>query len=334
MGKLALRQPKDEKPEKSPSIKPIAFGERPGPEPYNASEIVALDDSRFLFCDNNIGDALFELRLAADGTMACPLIRRPIPGIEPGTVDDLEGMTRVHTEPGSPIVVMPSLSLKRRKGRHSKKSKRGKESAARNCLLRITTGEDDQLEAEVLWGFREWIVENSPELGRAPRYLPDDGGLNVEGLGCSTAEGVLLLGVRTPVIEGKPLILRVRLRQVDGPWDLSNFEMLPPVFLAIQGHREEQGIRTIGFDPAQRAWLIVTGNSTSASKAPFTLYSWDGNEQGVVRHFEKVRFHKRMRVEGVTHGSVGGRGVVIFVDDAGGYQLLWDDDPRLNQGRE
>src|SRR3954452_4852052 len=97
-------------PVKSPSIRPIAF-ERPGPEPHNASEIVAIDDSRFLFWDNNIGDALLELRLAPDGTMACPLIRRPLRGIEPGTVDDLEGMTHVRTGDGRPKVAMPSLSL-------------------------------------------------------------------------------------------------------------------------------------------------------------------------------------------------------------------------------
>jgi hypothetical protein len=318
---------------KSPSVKPIAFGERPGPEPYNASEIVAIDDSRFLFCDNNIGDALLELRLAADGTMACPLIRRPIRGIDAGTVDDLEGMAHVPWDGGSFIIVMPSLSLKQRKKRYNKKSKRGKESTARHGLLRITFGENDRLEAEVLPAFREWVVENAPELGKSPRYLPDDGGLNIEGLAWSSPEGVLLLGVRTPVIEGKPIILRVRLKQPDGPWHLSNFEMLPPVPLAIMDDRGEQGIRTIEFDASRGAFLIVAGNATSASRAPFTLYSWDGNAQGVVRHFATVRFQKRMKVEGVTHGTVGGRGAIIFVDDAGGYQLLWDDDPRLREGR-
>jgi hypothetical protein len=261
--------------------------------------------------------------------MACPLIRRPIGGIEPGSVDDLEGMTHLRTDGGSLIIVIPSLSLKQRKRRHNKKSKRGKESTARNCLLRISFGEDDQLEAEVLAAFREWIVENAPELEKSSRCLPDDGGLNVEGLGWSPTEEVLLLGVRTPVIEGKPLILRVRLKRVDGPWHLSNFEMLPPVALAIKADRGEQGIRTIGFDPLRGVWLIVAGNSTSASKAPFTLYSWDGNAQGVVHHFEHVRFHKRMKVEGVTHARVGGRGAIVFVNDGGGYQVLWDDDPRL-----
>jgi hypothetical protein len=144
---------------------------------------------------------------------------------------------------------------------------------------------------------------------------------------------VLLLGVRSPANGGTPLILRVRLKQVDGPWHLSNFEMLPPVSLAIKDDPGEQGIRTIGFDPSRGVWLIVTGNSTSASKAPFTLYSWDGNAHGVVHHFEQVRFHKRMRVEGVTHAMVGGRGAIVFVDDCGGYQILWDDDPRLQERR-
>jgi hypothetical protein len=159
--------------------------------------------------------------------------------------------------------------------------------------------------------------------------LPDDGGLNVEGLGWSPTDDALLLGVRTPVIDGRPLILRVRLRQVDGPWRLSNFEMLPSVTLAIKDDCGEQGIRTIGSDHPRGIWLIVVGNSTSVSKAPFALYWWDGNARGLVRHAEGVRFHKRMKVEGVTHATIGGRGATVFVDDAGGYQVLWDDDPRL-----
>jgi len=261
--------------------------------------------------------------------MACPLIRRPLSGIEPGSVDDLEGMTHVHTASGSLLIVNPSLSLKPRKRRRNKKSKRGKESIARNCLLRISFGERGQLEAEVLAAFREWIVENTPELGESSKYLPDDGGLNVEGLAWSPTEEVLLLGVRTPVIEGKPLILRVRLKRVDGPWHLSHFEMLPPITLAIKADRGEQGIRMIEFDPSRGVFLIVAGNATSASKAPFTLYSWDGNAQGVVHRFEHVRFHKTMKVEGVTDARIGGRGAIVFVDDGGGYQVIWDDDPRL-----
>jgi hypothetical protein len=106
------------------------------------------------------------------------------------------------------------------------------------------------------------------------------------------------------------------------------------VALAIRDDRGEQGIRTIEFDPSRGVWLIVTGNSTSHSKAPFALYSWDGNAKGAVRHFEEVRFHKKMKVEGVTHGTVDGHGAIVFVDDRGGYQVLWDADPRLGGSRK
>jgi hypothetical protein len=50
---------------------------------------------------------------------------------------------------------------------------------------------------------------------------------------------------------------------------------------------------------------------------------------GMVKRFKRISFHKKMRPEGVTHGTIGGRGVIVFVDDRGGYQFIWSDDPRL-----
>jgi hypothetical protein len=39
-----------------------------------------------------------------------------------------------------------------------------------------------------------------------------------------------------------------------------------------------------------------------------------------------------MKAEGVAPGTIGGRGAVVFVDDGGGYQVVWDDDARLSTG--
>jgi hypothetical protein len=36
-----------------------------------------------------------------------------------------------------------------------------------------------------------------------------------------------------------------------------------------------------------------------------------------------------MKVEGVTRGTVRRRPAVVFVDDGGGYRLVWSDDPLL-----
>src|SRR5262245_48996763 len=62
------------------TIAPIPFGEMNGREVYNASDIIPIADSRFLFCDNNTDDALFELDLTPDGRKKGPLIRRPLRG--------------------------------------------------------------------------------------------------------------------------------------------------------------------------------------------------------------------------------------------------------------
>jgi hypothetical protein len=333
MSQAVMKKYKEKKSSKKETakqrIKPIPFGERPGPEPYNASEVVAIADSRFLFCDNNIGDALFELRLAPDASMECPLIRQPLSGMEAGTVDDLEGMALVEKDAHRFIFAIPSLSLKQRKRPRKKRGERGKLATTRNSILRISTGEDDQLKTEVIPDFRAWVIEHVPELGKSPRYLPDDGGLNVEGLGWDPSNQALLLGLRTPVLDGKPIILRVRVKEIDGPWTLDNLEMLPAISLQVEEAGREQGIRSIEYDPSRKVSLIVVGNSTSSSKAPFRLYSWDGNVEGAVRCFDKIRFDKKMRVEGITQGTIGGREAIVFVDDTGGYQVVWNDDPRL-----
>jgi hypothetical protein len=317
---------------KPKKVKPIYFAERPhdGNEPYNASDIVAIDDSRFLFCDNNISEAFYEFRLRPDGQAAGPIVQRPIEGISTANVDDLEGMALVRERGRRFIFAIPSLSLKRaKKHKKKKKEKRGEEAPARNGLLRIEIGRGGELRADLIRDFRAWLIGNAPELGKAPRYLPDDGGLNIEGLGWSPAERALLIGVRTPVIDGRPLVLRVRVHEVAGPWTLGTLEMLPPVFLRIEKARGEQGIRGIECNPFRGVLLVVVGNSTSASEAPFNLYRWDGNVDGGVERFHDIRFHKKMRIEGVASGTIGGREAVVFVDDAGGYQVLWEDDSRL-----
>jgi hypothetical protein len=77
------------------TIDSIPFAERNGKDEFNASGIVPIADSRFLICDNNTNDALFELNLGPDGQKKGPLIRRPLQGLAPGAIDDMEAMAFV-----------------------------------------------------------------------------------------------------------------------------------------------------------------------------------------------------------------------------------------------
>jgi hypothetical protein len=314
-------------------VRPIAFGETAGDDVFNASELIGISDSRFLFCDNNINQALLELRLGSDGTMVGSLVKHPLHGIPDGTVDDMEGMTMVEHRRRKYLFVAPSFSMKVRQSpkRAKKKRDRAEPAPARAGLLRIAIGRGTSLQTEIIPNFRKWFVANTPAIGKAARWIPDDGGLNVEGLSWDPTSRALVFGLRTPVPDGRPLLVRVRVKDVAGPWSLDNLEMLEPVSLQIDTSKGEQGVRSIEYDPSRGASLVVVGNSTSASKAPFRLYLWDGNERGEVKRFADVRFAKKMKVEGVSHGTIAGRGAVVFVDDGGGYRAVWDDDPRLGR---
>src|SRR5262245_50387166 len=56
-----------------PVIVPNPIGEMNGNDVYNAYGVVPNADSRFLFCDNHSGDALFELDLTPDTKKKGPL---------------------------------------------------------------------------------------------------------------------------------------------------------------------------------------------------------------------------------------------------------------------
>src|SRR5499426_338962 len=97
------------------TITPIPFEEMNGERVYNASGVIPLADSRFLFCDNNSGDALFELDLAEDGRKKGPVIRRPLQGLAPKAISDLEAMTLAEEKGRRFVFVTSSLSVKKPK---------------------------------------------------------------------------------------------------------------------------------------------------------------------------------------------------------------------------
>ena len=311
-------------------VKPITsiYFDDPPPEDedrFNPSDIISLADSRFLFCDNNVGHALYELRFRPEGKKKSPLIRKPILGVKPGTVDDLEGLALAEDNQQKFIFAVSSLSVKKKKKTPSSKPKK----TARNCLLRIAVEKKDELRAEIINDFRGWVIEKVPEI-RDFADVPDDaGGINVEGLCWNPEENILLVGFRTPLIDELPFVLPIRLKTPSCSWSLDSLKALPLIQLNLKNSDGDQGIRGMCYHPSKKLIFIVTGNAISELQAPYNLYSWTGKKQGSVHHLSKIRFHPKMKVEGITYGTINNRGAIVFVDDAGGYQTIWDDDPRL-----
>ncbi len=303
------------------TITPIPFEEMNGERAYNASGVVPLADSRFLFCDNNSGDALFELDLAEDGRKKGPVIRRPLQGLAPKAIADMEAMTLAEEKGRRFVFVTSSLSVKKTKDGQSLKVPPG-------GLLRVTVNSDDSLSAENMSGFRDWFIQNAPAVTASANHIPDEGGLNIEGLAWDHERHALLFGLRTPLSGTSPLVIPVRVKDLDGPWTTDNLKVLPPIRLFLGATGGPQGIRSIEYVASRHAFLVVVGKAISGGKAPFELYEWKGGHRGKLRRLD-VSFAAKMKPEGVTSGTVAGKPALLFVDDGGGYQVLWLDKTRL-----
>ncbi len=303
------------------TITPIPFEEMNGERVYNASGMVPLADSRFLFCDNNINDALFELDLSEDGRKKGPLIRRPLQGLDPDAIDDMEAMTLAENKGRRFIFVASSLSVKKSKDGQSLR-------IPPSGLLRVTVNSDDSLAAENMPGFRDWFIQHAPAIAASANLIPDEGGLNIEGLAWDHERRALLFGVRTPLSANNPLVIPVRVKDLDGPWTTDNLKMLPPIRLLLGAAEGSRGIRSIEYVASRRAFLVVVGKTISGGTSPFALYEWKGGRRGKLRRLD-VSFPGKIKPEGVTSGTVAGRPALLFVDDGGGYQSLWLDKTRL-----
>src|SRR5262249_11887901 len=155
---------------------------------------------------------------------------------------------------------------------------------------------------------------------------------NIEGLAWDKRRRALLFGLRTPVSDGKPMILPVKVKDIAGPWTTSNLEAQAPILLSVEPFGGEKGIRCLYNEPDRVAFLVITGKSTSDSNAPFSLYEWNGNADGALRRLNVI-FAKKMKPEGIARGAIGGKGALVVVDDGGGYQVVWDDNRLLSRAR-
>lgn len=304
--------------DQQPVITSIPFEEMNGTDVYNASGVVALGDSRFLFCDNNTGDRLFELNLTPDGKKNGPIIPRTLEGLPPDSIDDLEAMTMAKGKDRRFLFATSSLYIKRPKNENPPK-------IPPSGLLRIRIREKNQLRAENMPGFRDWFIQNSPGLAESSKLSPDDGGLNIEGLAWDKKRESLLFGLRTPVSDGKITIIPVHIKKLNGPWTTDNLAMAPPIRLSLEHGEETQGVRGMEFIASRKSFLIIVGKAISGTNAPYALYEWNGRpegpEGGAMRRL-KVSFAPKMKPESVTSGTVGGRPSLLFVDDAGGFQVI------------
>jgi pSer/pThr/pTyr-binding forkhead associated (FHA) protein len=178
-------------------------------------------------------------------------------------------------------------------------------------------------ETEVIPNLRDFLVTNVPELKEEGAKSGKDGGLNIEGLGWDPKRNRLLLGLRSPQLNGNALIVPIALSNLGGPFSIGNIKVVDGH--AIQLPLEGLGIRDIQYDSHLDSFLIIAGAPEHHDKKlGFKLWQWNGDpaaSDSDALH-ALTDLETAMKPEGITHFEFGGKDFIFIVGDAGTYTKL------------
>ncbi|HUS09673.1 MAG TPA: DUF3616 domain-containing protein [Pyrinomonadaceae bacterium] len=252
-----------------------------------------------LFVDNGRIGQVFWMSLDHNGKQVGP-IKTVALGVN---IEDIEGITT----DGTYFYVVSSQSRPK--------------AIATEGLVRFKFDVSSQTVAgvESISALKKFLVENVAELRGEGDRNGKEGGLNIEGLAWDPRHDRLLLGLRSPIIDGNALLVPLKLRDPRGAYSIDNLEVegSKAIRLSLGG----LGIRGIEYDKRANGFRIISGAAEDQQITDFSLWEWNGDvKQPVLR--EMNRFDKTLKPEGVARVTVGPRDFLIIVFDAGGYTII------------
>jgi hypothetical protein len=267
---------------------------------FEASGVVHVPSTDgVLFVDDGRTDEVFWMRLGERRNQA-----GAIKAVKFGaSVIDLEGITT----DGTHFYVVGSQS----------KSKGGDLTGL--VRFRFDAASQQVAGVESISGLKKLLSENVAELRGMGDRKYKDGGINVEGIAWDPRGGRLLLGLRSPVVDGHALVVPLKLRDPRGAFSADNMEVTEAK--AIRLPLGGVGIRSVEYDERRKAFRLITGAAANGEKADFKLWEWDGDAARPVFR-ETGAFDRKLKPEGVTRVTTGGRDYTFVVFDTSGYSAL------------
>ncbi len=258
---------------------------------FEASGLVAVPASNvLLFSDDGRSREVFAVAFGADGAQqgAAASIRSA------ADVTDAEGMT----SDGTYIYMVGS------------QSKRNGYEGDGLVRFRFDPATRVASATESVRALKVWLARNVAELQGTERRVGDDV-LNIEGLAWDPEGQRLLLGLRAPVVDGKALVVPVKLGDPNKPLTAENLRGDgPAIRIALGG----AGIRGIEYDARAKRFMLITGASLNAEDRDFELRSWDGRSDSTTL---VGTYPSRLKPEGVAQLVVDGRPLQVIIFDTG-----------------
>jgi len=274
--------------------------------PFEASGVAAvLGTDSVLFVDDSRPGEVLWMQLNSAGDQSGPA--KPVQtGV---SIEDPEGIT----SDGSYFYIVGSQSSIK--------------AGEREGLARLTFDPATQTvtKAEAIAGLRSFLVNNVPELKNFADLKGEEGGLNIEGIAWDPdpEHRRLLLGLRSPLVNGNALVVPIKLRDPNGPFSIDNLQLAEPN--AIQLSLGGLGVRDIQYDSRLKSFLIISGAPEHHEKTAFTLWEWNGDtnqSNADAKPREEAQLDMRMKPEGVTRLKLPGREMIFIVGDASSYIKL------------
>ena len=265
---------------------------------FEASGVAQVVDGRgVLFIDDGRGSEVFFMQVDSSGKQSGEITAIPL-GV---TLSDPEGITF----DGSYFYVVCSQA----------KPKDGDE----NALVRFSFDPNSLTASNVtvIPNFRQFLIDNVPQLRGQGEQPGTDGGLNIEGIAWDPdpEQRRLLLGLRSPLAGSDAMLVPIRLKNASGPFEAANLEV--PGSQAISINLGGAGVRDIQYDSKLKAFLILSGAPEHLSQVPFGLWEWNSTSGAAPR--QEMTLDAESKPEGITRLRAGGSEFIFIVCDANSY---------------
>lgn len=270
---------------------------------YEPSAIQQLADGRFLVVEDEKEHPFSLVALSADGTVKSKAMG---PGWFEGSnpfwkLDDLEGLTA------------DSLGFLYAVTSHSRDDD-GDERKSRDKLVRFRIEGDRVRDPLVVGGLKAALVAAHPVLATAALVedVKSDGGLNIEALEITPDRQRLLVGFRSPLLNGAALIA-----SLDNPSGVFEADEAPRVSSSLLTlDLGGQGIRGMSYIASLDGYLIISGPASLADQA-FGLWFWSGQPLSPPRRVTVPGLPHFERAEGVSAAVIDGVAHIVIVSDDG-----------------
>lgn len=270
---------------------------------YEPSAVQQLPDGRFLVVEDEKSHPFSLVSIGADGSVAAAPLT---PGLlESGDgfwkLDDLEGLT---LDRAGRLYAITS---------HSRDGD-GDVKKSRDKLVRFRIEGDRVRDTQVVRGLKPALTEAYPVLAAAAavRDVKEDGGLNIEAMEITPDQRQLLIGFRSPLLDGRAIVAAVE--NPDAMFDAGEAPRLAPTLATLD--LGGKGIRGLAHVPGLGGYLVVAG-PVARQQVQFSLWFWGGLPDAPARPVAVPGLAGFEHAEGVSAAVIGGRQAIVIVSDDG-----------------